>query len=189
MAEEESLEFKLRKIDETRNNLLEEIKHNYLMSEKYEKTCNYLYYVENLLILVSSVTGCVSISAFASLVFVSVGITSSAVGLNICAIIAGIKKYKPITKKKKKKHDKTLVLGKYKLNSIHVLISKALIDSYISHDKFVSVNNVLREYYGMKKINKKYRKFCGIHYIETMETYCVSCKKYTANKSSSVREN
>ena len=31
----------------------------------------------------------------------------------------------------------------------------ALIVSYISHDKFVSVNNVLREYYEMKKKKKK----------------------------------
>ena len=46
--------------------------------------------MENLLILVSTVTGCISISVFASVVCVSVSITSSAVGLNICTIIAGI---------------------------------------------------------------------------------------------------
>ena len=92
MAEEASLEFRLRKIDETRNYLLEEIKHNDLMSEKYKKTWKYLNYVENLLILVSTVTGYASISEFTSLVRVSVGITSSAVGLKICAITAGIKK-------------------------------------------------------------------------------------------------
>ena len=51
------------------------------------------------------------------------------VGLNICAITAGIKKCKSIRKKKKKKHDKILVLGKDKINTIEVLISKALIDS------------------------------------------------------------
>ena len=44
--------------------------------------------------------------------------------------------------KKKKKHDKIVLLGKYKLNTIEVLISKSLIDSYISHDELVSVNNV-----------------------------------------------
>ena len=38
MAEETSLEFRLRKIDETRNYLLEEIKHNNSVSEKYKKT-------------------------------------------------------------------------------------------------------------------------------------------------------
>ena len=37
MAEETSLEFRLRKIDEARNYLLEEIKHNDLISEKYKK--------------------------------------------------------------------------------------------------------------------------------------------------------
>ena len=73
-------------------------------------------------------------------------ITSSAVGIKICAIPAGIKKYKSITKKKKKKHDNIVLLGKYKLDTIKVLISKTLIKSYISHDKFVSVSNVLREY-------------------------------------------
>ena len=49
------------------------------MSEKYKKICKYLNDVEHLLILASIVTGCVSISAFASLVVFPVGITSSAV--------------------------------------------------------------------------------------------------------------
>ena len=97
-----------------------------------------------MLILASTVIGCVSISAFASLVSIPVGIMSSAVGIKVCAITAGIKKYKSVIKKKRrKKHDKIVLLEK---NTIEVLISKALIDSYISHDKFVSVNNVLREY-------------------------------------------
>ena len=61
---------------------------------------------------------------------------SSAVVIKIFAIIAGIKKYKSIIKKKKN-HDKIVLLEKDKLNTIEVLISKALIDSYISHDKFV----------------------------------------------------
>ena len=44
-----------------------------------------------------------------------------------------------------------MFLGKDKLNTIEVLISKALIDLYISHDEFVLINNVLRKYYEMKK--------------------------------------
>ena len=90
-------------------------------------------------------------SAFTSLVGVSVGITSSAVGLKISAITAGTKKYKLIMKKKRKKHDKIVFLGKAKLDTIDVVISKALIDSYINHDKFVLVNNMLREYNEMKE--------------------------------------
>ena len=142
--------FRLRKIDETRNYLLDEIKCNDLMSDIYKKTCKHPNYVEQLFILASTVTGCVLISEFASLVCAPVGITGSAVGINICAIIAGIKKYKSYKKKKKKKHDEIVLSGKDKLNTIKVLISKALIDSYISHDEFTSVNNVLREYNEMK---------------------------------------
>ena len=52
------------------------------MSEKYKKTCKYLNYVGNLLILSSIITGCVSISTFASLVDINVDITSSSVGIN-----------------------------------------------------------------------------------------------------------
>ena len=43
-----------------------------------------------------------------------------------------------------------MLFGKDKLNTTEVLISKALIDSYISHDKLVSVRNVLREYNEIK---------------------------------------
>ena len=64
------------------------------MGEKYKKICKYLNYVENLLILASTITGCVSVFAFALAVCGSVGITSPAVGIKICEITAGIKKYK-----------------------------------------------------------------------------------------------
>ena len=112
MVEGASLEFRLKKIDERRNDLLDEIKINDLVSEKYNTTCKYLNHVENLLILVLTVTGYVSISAFASLVCVPVGITSSALGINICAITVGIKRFKSIIKKKKKKHDRIVLLWK-----------------------------------------------------------------------------
>ena len=57
------------------------------------------------------------------------------------------------------KHDKTVLLTKSKLNNIKVLISKALIDSNIGHDEFVLINNVLKEFYDMKKEikNSKYK--------------------------------
>ena len=63
-----------------------------MISEKYKKTCKYLNYVEQLLILASTVTDCVSVSAFASLVTIPVGITNSSVGIKFCKITAGIKK-------------------------------------------------------------------------------------------------
>ena len=65
-----------------------------------------------MLILVSHVTGCVSISAIASLVSILVGITRSALGIKTCVIAAGIKKHKWIIEKKNIKHDKIVFLGK-----------------------------------------------------------------------------
>ena len=77
------------------------------------------------------------LDVFPSLLGIPIGITSSSIGLKICAIAAGIKKCKSINKKKKKKHDKILLLAKFNLNSIELLISKASIDSNISHDELV----------------------------------------------------
>ena len=68
-----------------------------------------------------------------------------------CAITAGIKKYKSIIKKKKKKHDEMVSLAQPKLNNTEILISKALINSNISHVEFVLINNVLKEYDNMNE--------------------------------------
>ena len=61
------------------------------MSKKHKKSCKVLNYIDHLLIVISAITGCVSISSFASLFGVPIGITSSAIGLKIYALTAGIK--------------------------------------------------------------------------------------------------
>ena len=82
MVEEKiSQEFRLKNIDETRNYFLEEIKQNELMSRKHKKVCTTLNYIEHFLILASTITGCISISTFASLLGIPIGIMSSAIGL------------------------------------------------------------------------------------------------------------
>ena len=112
------------------------------MSQKHKQVFRILNYFEHILIFFS---GCVSISAFVSLLGVCTGIASYSIWLKICAITSGIKKYKSIIKKKRKKHNNTMLLAKPKLNTTEVLISKDLIDSCVNHDKFVSLN-VLKEY-------------------------------------------
>ena len=57
----------------------------------YKKTCKYLNYVEHLLILASAVTGCISISAFALLVFIPIGIMSSTVGIKFVPSLQELK--------------------------------------------------------------------------------------------------
>ena len=99
-----------------------------------------LNYIEHCLDLSSTISGCVSISAFGFLVYVPRGIKISAIGLKICAITAAIKKYKSTLNKKKKMHDQIVFLAKSKLNRIEVVISKSLIDSVNSHEEFVLIN-------------------------------------------------
>ena len=79
------------------------------------------------------------------------GIKSSTIGLEICAIVVGIKRNKSIIKKKKKKYDKIALLAKSKLNSIEIVIFKTVVNSSISHDEFVLTSNVLKEYDDMKE--------------------------------------
>ena len=121
------------------------------MSKKHKKFWGVFNYIDHLLIVISTITGCVSISGFTSLSGIPIAITSSAIGLKICAITAGTKRSKSITKKEKKKHDQIVLLAKSKLNSAEVLISKALIDSNINHDKLVLIDNVMKEFYDMKE--------------------------------------
>ena len=88
-----SQQFRLKNIDETRNHLLEEIRQNELMSTKNKKVSTTLNYIEHFLILASTITGYISVSAFSSLLGTPMRIPSSTIGLNICAITARIKKY------------------------------------------------------------------------------------------------
>ena len=88
-----SQEFRFKNIDERRNYFLEEIKQNELMSRKQRKVWTTLNYIEHYLILASTITNCISIFVFASLIGIHMGITSSAIALKICATAAGIKKY------------------------------------------------------------------------------------------------
>ena len=94
------------------------------MSENYKQFCRVLNCINNLLIVISAITGCGSISAFTSLLGMQIGITSSAIGLKKCVITAGIKRYNSTNKKNKNKHNKRVLLAKSKLSSIEVLISK-----------------------------------------------------------------
>ena len=103
------------------------------MSNKHKKFCTTLNCIEHFLSLASSVTGRILISNFSSFLGIPIEIASSALGLKICAITAGIKRYKSI------------VLGKSKLNNTKILISKALTDSSISlNDELLLKNDLIK---------------------------------------------
>ena len=86
----------------------------------------------------------------------------SVIGLEIKAITAGIENYEKMVflelQELKKKNEKMVFLANSKLNSIEVLISKALIDSVIGLDEFVLKNNAQKEYRKLKEEIKNYKK-------------------------------
>ena len=75
-----------------------------MISEKSKFFFTILSYIERLLVSALAVNECISISTFAPLVGIPIEIKSSEIGLNICAITAGIKKYKSIIKTKRRKN-------------------------------------------------------------------------------------
>ena len=101
------------------------------MSKKHKKVWTTLVYVEGFFLSASAVTERVSISAFVFIFGIPIVNTNS-------TMTGGTEKYKSTMKKKE------AWLAKTKLNTIEVLLSRALIDSRISHDEFVLVNNVLK---------------------------------------------
>ena len=193
-----SKKFRLKCIDETRNYFNKEMNSFELMSKKHAKVCGVLNYIQHLLILVYTVTGCIAIFAFATLILfdtlitITVGITSSPVALKICIMTAGIIKYKSIIKKKKKKRNKLVLLAKNKSNRVEVSISKAFNDSNIAHDEFVLINNLLKQNGDMKEQMKNLKNKTVIQrfqaFYKTMFSYCLNCRKNKESKKPEVEK-
>ena len=114
------------------------VKENHTL-KKLSKYVTDFYYIDKVLIVLSATTGEVSIISFTSIVGAPVGIASASFTLISSLATEIIKKLLNITRNKKKKHDKILMLAKSKLSSIVTLISQALIDMNISHEEFVTI--------------------------------------------------
>ena len=115
---------------------------------KYVTTFNY---IDKILIVLDATTGGACIISHATVVGAPVGIASAGFTIVFSLAMGIIKKLMKTTKNKKKKHDKILMLAKHKLNSIEILVSKALIDMEISHEEFISILKEKDKYEKMKK--------------------------------------
>ena len=95
--------------------------------------------------------GTLSIASYASVVGTPADIAGSSLTL-IFTIGTGISKsLLNVTKKRKKKHNKIIVLAKKKLNMIDILLSSALNDSEISHEEFTNIINAANIYENIKE--------------------------------------
>ena len=96
----------------------------------------------------------------------------------VCVCLGGVRLNWPIpqknhpqkarlirVEKKKKNHDKIVFVAKSKLYSIEVIISKALIDSVITHEQFLLINNVLKEYNELKEGIKNLKIQSSFYYL------------------------
>ena len=103
-----------------------------------------------MLIVVSATSGRICIIYSESVAGAPVGMAEASFTLIFSLTTGIIKKLLSITRNKKKKHDKILMLAKSKLNSIKPLISEVLIDMDLSHDEFVTILKEKDKYEKMK---------------------------------------
>ena len=109
------------------------------MSKKLSRHIAFLDYFDKPLMVLSVTTGSISIASFANVIGALVGIASASFSLTFSISTGILKKLLKITRNKKKKRNKTIMLGRSKLNSIESKISEALISKEISHEDFMII--------------------------------------------------
>ena len=112
------IKFPLDEISKIENYSIEEINQRKSCSKKLSKYVAVFDYIDQALIVLSATSGGVSIISFTSIVGAPVGIASAILTLFFSLTTGIVKKLLNITRNKKKKHDKILILDKSKHNSI-----------------------------------------------------------------------
>ena len=144
-------QFRLNKISEARDYFIGEIKERELMSKRLSKYIAYFEYFGKSLIVLSVITGSISIVSFETVIGTPVGITSASFSLAFSIFTGIVKKLLKTTRNKNKKHNKILMLARSKLNSIGSKISEALINNEISHEDFITIINEEKNYRELKE--------------------------------------
>ena len=145
------IKFRLSEIIGIENYFHEEINQRKSCSKKLNKYAIAFDYIDKVFIVLIATSGGVSIISFTSIVVVPVGIARASFTLIFSLTTGIVKKLLNITRNKKKKHDKILILAKSKLNSIETVISQALIDMEICHEEFVTILNEKDKYEKIKE--------------------------------------
>ena len=120
--------FRLDEISKIENYLINEINETKSCCKKLNKYVTIFNYIDKILFVLCATSGGVSIISFSTVIGAPAAIASASFTLIFSLATGIVKKLLDITRKKKKKHDKILMLAKSKFNSIDTLISQALID-------------------------------------------------------------
>ena len=121
------------------------------MSKRLSKYIASFDYFDKTLIVLCITTGSISIASFATVIGAPVGIVSASFSLAFLICTGIKKKLLKITRNKKKKHNKIVMLARSRLNSIESKISKALINNGISHEDFMTIINEGKKYRELKE--------------------------------------
>ena len=146
------IKFILNGISKIENDFIEEINQRKPCSIKLSKYVAPFDYTDKVLIVLSAKSGEVCIISSASVVEVPVGTAGASFTLIFAITAKIVKKLLSITRNKKKKQDKILMLAKGKLNSIETLVAQVLIDMEISHEDFISIFKEKDKYEKIKEI-------------------------------------
>ena len=146
----EETKFWLNEIIRIENYFYQENNQRKPCREKLNKYVTAFDYIGKILIVLSTTSSGISIISFTSIFGAPIGIASASLTLIFSLTTGIVKKLLNITRNKKKKHDKIIMLAKSKLNSIETLIYQALIDMDISHEEFVTILNEKGKYEKMK---------------------------------------
>ena len=138
-------------INEIKDYFNSEIQERKTTSKKLSKYIAALDYIDKNLIVLSVTSGGISAIFFTSVIGVPVGLASESFTFAFSLTTGIIKKLLKITRKKKKKCNKIVMLAESKLNSIETLMSQALIDLNISHEEFKTIVNEKEKYDQMKE--------------------------------------
>ena len=143
--------YRLNQIDKIRDCLNNEINERKNVIKKLNKYIVGFDYLDKIFIALSASFGTLSIASHATIVNIHAGIIGSSLNL-IFTLGMGISKLLlKITKKRKKKHNKIIVLAKNKLNKIETFLSNALDDSKTSHEEFASITTEKNSYENIKE--------------------------------------
>ena len=131
--------YRLDEINKIRDYFDNEIKQRKDIIKKLNKYLVSFDYLDKIFITLSASFGTLSIASYASVVGTPAGITGASLNL-VFTLGTGISKSLfNLTKKRKKKNNKIIVLAKNKLNTIDTLLSSALNDSKRSHEEFSNI--------------------------------------------------
>ena len=131
--------YRLDEINKIKDYLNSEIKEEKYIIKKISKYIVAFDYADKVFITLSALFGTLSIASYATVVGIPAGIAGASLTLVFTITTSVVKTLLNITRKKKKKHNKIIVLARRKLNIIENLISQALIDFEITDEEFSKV--------------------------------------------------